>query len=102
MPGLRLTRPTAKTSAKPSLKFPAQAVRALPDWSHRADSGLRLRTPEEIEGGASSPDLAASVGQTIAHMQAKLDELRRDAGETLLFPIQSAVDGSSYDRPRAA
>lgn len=107
--GLRLSQPrttstpTPSKSAQPTLKFPAQAVRALPEWAHRETPGLRLRTPEEIESGASASDVAASVGLTIARMQAKLDALRDDARETLLFPIQRALaDGSTSDRPRAA
>ncbi len=104
MTGLRLhqSRTTTPTSAQPTLKFPAQAVRALPEWAHRESSGLRLRTPEEVESGVSTTGLAANVGATIARMQARIDELQRDARETILFPFQTGVEGSSYDRPRAA
>lgn len=103
--GLRLAQPrnaSPTKSAQPTLKFPAQAIRALPEWAHRENHGLRLRTPAEIEGAAAASDVAANVALTIARMQSKLDELQRDARETILFPLQSAVDNSTFDRPRAA
>ena len=77
MPGLRLTRPSTKPSAKPTLMFPVQAVRALPEWAHRGSAGLRLRTPEEIEGAGPTSDLVDGVGVTIARMQAQLDEMKQ-------------------------
>ncbi len=105
MTGLRLTQPRtapSRSSAQSTLKFPVQAVRELPDWAHRPSGGLRLRTPEEVEATSPGCDVIRQAELTLARMQANIDEIQRDARDTLLWPLQAAVDGSSYDRPRAA
>lgn len=103
---VRRARTARQQQAEPALKFPSDAVRSLRDWARRNRADLRLRSKDEVDGVTSSTDLAREAERTIEHMSKKLEELRRDASDTFLFPLQQAVDRSRDETdpppPRAA
>jgi hypothetical protein len=103
---VRRARTARQQQAEPALKFPSDAVRSLRDWARRNRADLSLRSKDEVDGVTSSTDLAREAERTIERMSRKLEDIRRDASDSLLFPLQQAFDRTRDDTepppPRAA